>query len=98
MSGSPADGRLSARVGGGRARWRYRGGGRGRARGWDRRFRGWSDDGGAADLRSRGLTVGARLHEAEHNEADAGDARRCERADGLGYVCGLTGSAMGGHG
>jgi hypothetical protein len=98
MSGSSVGGRLSARVGGGRARGRCRGGDRGWGRRLDRRFGCWSDDDGAADVRSRGLTVGVGRHNAEDDEANAGYARRCERADGLGYAYGLTASAMGGHG
>jgi hypothetical protein len=97
MMRSPVDGRLSARGGGSRGRWRHRGGDRGWDRRWDRRFVGWSDDDGAADLRRRGRTVGVRLHEAEDDEAEAGYAGRRERADDLGYAYGLSASAMVSH-
>lgn len=42
--------------------------------------------------------VGVRLHEAEDDKAEAGYARRRERADRLGYAYGLTVSAMVSHG
>lgn len=98
MSCRPIGGRLSARVGCGRVRRRCRGGDRARGRRWDRCSGSWSDDAGVADVRSRGLTVGAGRYEPEDDEADAGYARRCECADGLGYAYGLMGSAMGGQG
>jgi len=58
----------------------------------------WSDDDGPTNVPSRGLAVRVGRHEIEDDEADAGYARRCERADSLGYAYGLTASAMGGHG